>query len=82
MSSITHRQPKMTSMIFSKMVKNMNLSANTKWFVPPLHQVAKLIHVRDQGIAGVEGDLQEHLKEVAAILKRKVAYVSVSGIEV
>lgn len=48
----------------------------------PLHQVVKLIHVRDQGIAGVEGDLQEHLKEIAAILKRKVAYVSVSGIEV
>ena len=37
---------------------------------------------RDQGIAGVEGDLQEHLKEIAAILRRKVAYVSVSGIEV
>lgn len=82
MSSITHRQPKMTNMIFSKTVKNMKLSTNTKWFVPPLHQVAKLIHVCDQGIAGVEGDLQEHLKEIAAALKRKVAYVSVSGIEV
>ncbi|KAG0138454.1 muts domain V-domain-containing protein [Tuber indicum] len=39
------------------------------------------INEHKMGIAGVEGDLNEHLNEIAAVLKRKVVYVSVSGVE-
>ncbi|PWW73720.1 hypothetical protein C7212DRAFT_359562 [Tuber magnatum] len=39
------------------------------------------INEHKEGIAGVEEDLEKHLKAIAATLKKKVVYVSVSGIE-